>query len=59
MPDLLVGFMNKNYLIEVKNEKQSPSQRKLTPDQVKWHNAWCGTVHVVIKKEDALEVIGV
>ncbi len=58
VPDLLVGFMGRNYLLEIKDGKKPPSARKLTPDQIKWHKAFGGTVHIVTCYEDALEVIG-
>ena len=58
VPDLLVGYMGRNYLCEVKDGTKPPSKRRLTPDQIKWHNMWGGTVHVVTCFEDALEVIG-
>ena len=59
MPDLLVGYMGTNYLLECKDGSKPPSQRKLTPDQVKWHGSWGGSVHIVTSHEDALEVIKV
>lgn len=48
VPDLLVCMHGRNELVEVKTEKG-----KLTPDQVKWFEAWPVTVHVV---RDALDV---
>ena len=58
VPDILCGFQGKNYLIEIKDGSKPPSARKLTKDQIKWHNKWCGTVHIVTCYNDALEVIG-
>ena len=46
-PDLLVGFRGKNILLEIKDGKQVPSARKLTPDQKQWHAEWQGQVTVV------------
>lgn len=57
-PDLLVSFRGQNLLIEVKDGRKPPSQRRLTADQVAWHSAWPGPVHVVECPEDALEVLG-
>lgn len=59
VPDLLIGFQGKNYLVECKDGDKSPSRRKLTPAQVDWHNRWAGTVHIVTCHADALKVIGV
>jgi hypothetical protein len=57
-PDILVCFRNVLYLMEIKDGSKPPSQRKLTPDQVKWHENWCGDVHVVKSVDEALAVIG-
>ena len=57
-PDLLVGFRGVNYLIEVKDGSKPPSKRKLTPDQVKWHDSWRGKVHTVTSLDGAYHVIG-
>lgn len=60
VPDLLVGFRGTNFLLEIKDGKKPPSQRKLTEDQVKWHQAWMGKpVCVVESTNDALKAIGV
>ena len=58
-PDLLVGWRGSNYVIEVKDGRVVPSKRKLTPDQVRWHDAWNGRVHVVSSVTDALSLLGV
>jgi hypothetical protein len=59
VPDLLIGWRGKNLLVEVKDGSKPPSDRKLTPDQVKWHEAWRGQVCVVKSVQEALEAIGV
>ncbi len=59
VPDLLVGFRKQTFLVEVKNHKAPPSERKLTPAQVIWHRNWQGVpVAVVETVDDALKVIG-
>lgn len=58
-PDLLVGRLGKNWLLEVKDGSLVPSAQKLTPAQVKWHQAWRGQVAVVRDREEALRVVGV
>lgn len=58
-PDVLVGFRDQNYILEIKNPEQPPSKRKLTPDEEKWHQAWAGQKAVVETPEQALAVIGV
>lgn len=58
-PDILVGYQGANHLVEIKDGKKPPSARKLTPDQVEWHDEWRGSVHVVKSVTEALAVIGV
>lgn len=57
VPDLLVGCRGNNLLLEVKDGLAAKSDRKLTPDQVKWHRDWQGLVYVVESKEQALDVL--
>ena len=56
-PDLLVGFGGKNLLLEVKNGANRPSKRKLTPDQIQWHERWRGRVAVVESPQAAIAVL--
>lgn len=56
-PDIAVGWQNLNYFFELKDEDKTPSQQKLTPDQVKWHAAWKGQVAVVKSLAEALNVM--
>ena len=56
-PDLLVGFNGVNILMEVKDGKKSISQRKLTDDQVKWHDEWKGQKIVAKSVAEALYII--
>jgi len=56
-PDLLVGCNGKTALIEVKDGSKSPSERRLTPEQLKWHAKWNGgTLAVVCDVESAIRV---
>ncbi len=60
MPDLIVGFRETTLLMEVKDGHKSPSARKLTPEQVKFHAEWTGgPLAVVDGPEAALRVLGV
>lgn len=59
VPDLLCQYQGAFYLIEVKDGRKTPSQRKLTPDQVKWHDEWkCAFLGVVESPDEALKFIG-
>lgn len=57
VPDLLVGRNNINYLIEVKDGGKPPSARKLTDDQVEWHEAWRGQKTVCKSLDEAIDVV--
>ena len=60
VPDLLVGFQGKTMLMEVKDGKKTPSERRLTEDQLKWHGAWRGGPLAVVDSPDAaLRMLGV
>jgi len=55
VPDLLVGFKGKNYLLEVKNPE---THGHLSTGQRQWHEDWSGQVAVVTTPDEALRVIG-
>ncbi len=57
-PDILAGYQGRNILFEIKDGEKKPSERKLTPDEVKWHSAWNGQVSIVLSAEDALWELG-
>jgi Holliday junction resolvase len=52
-PDLLVGFNRQTLLMEIKDGSKSPSQRKLTEDQVTWHGRWNGGALAVVDGPEA------
>jgi len=45
--DKLLGKRGLNFLIEIKNEDNSPSQKKLTPKQEKFHENWNGQIDII------------
>lgn len=53
VPDLLVGIRGKLALFEVKDGNKRPSQRKLTEDQVLWHEQWAGYPVCTVDSVDA------
>ena len=58
IPDLLVGRSGKTALVEVKDGSKPPSERRLTPDQLRWHGSWTGgTLAVVCDVESALRAL--
>lgn len=56
-PDLLVGYRNKNFLMEIKNPGLPPSQRALTSDEKCWHFRWRGQKAVVETIDQAIALI--
>jgi hypothetical protein len=54
VPDLLVGWQGRNYLLEVKNPAKPPSGQRLTNDEQEWHLDWRGQVAVVKTLADAV-----
>lgn len=58
-PDLAVGFRGQNFLLEVKDGMKKPSERKLTPDEERWHQGWRGQVVTVESVPEALAAIGI
>ena len=56
-PDLLVGYQGANILMELKDGKKPPSERKLTSDQIVWHSEWKGVVFLVTSVDEALQLL--
>jgi hypothetical protein len=59
VPDLLVGFRGKNFLLECKDGTQKPSRQRLTEFERNWHATWRGQVITVYGVEDALRAVGI
>ncbi len=57
-PDLLVGYRGENHVLELKDGSKPPSARKLTDDELEWHDSWRGRVFVVNDVREALIAIG-
>ncbi len=55
-PDLLLGYRGKNFLVELKDGRKAPSKRRLTPDELHWHESWRGQVAVAESVEDILKL---
>jgi len=57
VPDLLVGYLGRNYLIECKPGDGTKQQQRLRPSQQEWHAKWGGQVAVCYNAEQALAII--
>lgn len=61
-PDLVVcapTYPHRHYLLEVKDGKKPPSERRLTPDQQRFHGEWKGAIYVVTTPAEALDAVGI
>lgn len=55
-PDIVIGKNRFNLFVEIKDGSKSPSKRRLTPDQVVWHEEWQGLVFIVESIVDVIEI---
>ena len=51
-PDIAVARNGVTMLVEIKNPNQSPSRRKLTPDELIFQTGWRGRIERVETVED-------
>lgn len=55
--DLLVGYRQRNWLLEVKDPDKPPSERRLTDDEQKFFINWRGQKAKVETVDEALAVV--
>lgn len=55
-PDLILGYLGFNFLVEVKDGAKPPSKQKLTIDEVEWHKVWLGDVSIVKSTDDVDQI---
>ena len=58
-PDFIVGYKGRNLMIELKDGKRIPSEKKLTMDEAKFFSAWKGQVDKCESLEEICKVIGI
>lgn len=56
-PDILVGYRNQNYLMEIKDGNKPQSAQRLTPDQEVFFSTFQGEAHVVNSVDAALSIL--
>jgi hypothetical protein len=56
-PDFVVGLRSLNILVELKDGKKRPSQRKLTPSEERFHNEWKGRIEIITSMEEAIALV--
>lgn len=57
-PDIVVGKDGRNLLVELKDPNQPASARKLTPDEMEFHNNWRGEIIVALDVSQIIEKYG-
>lgn len=58
-PDFIIGYKSLNYMIELKDGSKVESKRKLTPDEVIFHESWKGQINVCNNIEEIFKLIGI
>lgn len=56
VPDTILGRSRVNTLVEIKDGKKRPSERKLTPKQEVFFRTWKGDARVIESVDDALKL---
>ena len=55
-PDCVCAYGFMTCLVEIKDGEKSPSERKLTSDEEKFHKNWRGKIFIVESIDDCLKV---
>lgn len=53
--DLVVGYCDMNFLIEVKDGKKTQSRQKLTNAEAKFHADWNGQITIIRSSDEAMD----
>lgn len=56
-PDILCGWQGANWLFEIKDPAKPPSARKLTTDEIAWHDQWRGQCATITTAEEAVQIM--
>jgi len=56
-PDIVCGYHGKNYMIEIKDGNKSPSQQKLSDDEIVFHDEWRGQIDIANSLDAAVGII--
>lgn len=56
-PDIAVGIHGYTFLFEIKDGDKTPSQRKLTPDEQRFHDEWRGHVGIIKSIDDVIDFV--
>lgn len=56
-PDIVVGTVGLNLLVEIKDGRKPPSRRRLTGDERRFVESWRGRVEIVESMDDVTDLI--
>lgn len=56
-PDIVIGYKGINYLVEIKDGAKTKSQKKLTEDEIRFHQSWFGQIIVCECVKDVLKLL--
>lgn len=56
-PDIVIGYKGINYLVEIKDGAKTKSQKKLTDDEIRFHQSWFGQIIVCECVKDVLQLL--
>jgi hypothetical protein len=56
-PDIAIGIGKVNVLIEIKDGAKPPSARKLSADELTFHDEWQGWVEIVCSVDDVVNLV--
>jgi len=57
VPDLIIGFLGQNFLVELKDGSKPKHQKQLTEPEKEWHQKWKGQVAICESAEDIFKLI--
>lgn len=58
-PDLVIGYKDKNFLVELKDGSKPKSQKGLTMDEAKFFTAWKGQCDKCENLDEICKIIGI
>jgi len=56
-PDCFIAMNKQCVAVEIKDGSKPPSARKLTPDEVKFHDEWSGWIEIVCNVDDVVNLV--
>lgn len=56
-PDLLCSYRYYTFVVEIKDGRKAPSERKLTPAEWRWFDAWTGEYWVIESLDDCAQIL--